>query len=192
MKPYKIFSVLLVSLALMASTFQAKAQHATLMRLAAGDTLVTSASSDTVSKVLTVTAGYATLTFQVEVNKISGTVDGKVYLYSSLDGSDYQLTDSSAVLTDATSNVRWFDKVAPGRTYYKVQVRPVGADTESFSAQVRVYYSAKPYYMGTGTSPNSFLMPERSEEGVLQVRLDSSYPVSIHPIGQAIPAVLRE
>jgi hypothetical protein len=117
-----------------------QAQNATLIPLAAGDTLSQSASSDTVTKIIRATAGYSALGIQVNQTKLSGTGSGKVYLYSSLDGTNYTLTDSSSAFTDVTTNVAFFTKTTTPYTYYKVQARPMGASTGTQSAIVRVYY----------------------------------------------------
>lgn len=116
------------------------AQNATLMPLAAGDTLAQSASSDTVTKVIRATAGYSAIGIQVNMTKLSGTGSGKAYLEGSLDGTNYVLTDSSSAFTDITTNVAQFSKTSAPWTYYRVRVRPMGAATGTQSSIVRVYY----------------------------------------------------
>ena len=56
-----IFALLLV----IGFAFNSNAQTASLIPLAAGDTIVTSSSKDTVTKTIPVTAGYAALGIQV-------------------------------------------------------------------------------------------------------------------------------
>lgn len=136
---------LMVMIAGLSFTMQTVAQNATLIPLAAGDTLSQSSSSDTVSKVIRVTAGYSAMTIQVNQTKLSGTGSGKVYLYGSLDGTNYILTDSSAAFTDVTTNVAYFSKTPPVFNYIKVQARPMGAATGTQSAIVRVYYRLSKY-----------------------------------------------
>lgn len=116
------------------------AQRATLFPLIAGDTLVMSGSSDTVTKVFTATAGYSALGIQVVQTELSGTTAGKAYLYGSLDGTNYNLTDSSAAFADQTTNVAYFTKTTTPYVYYKVQCRPMGGATATFTGVVRVYY----------------------------------------------------
>ena len=135
----KILVMMVLSLGLLFS-IETKAQNATLLPLVAGDTLSQSTSSDTVTKVIRVTAGYSALGIQVVQTKLSGTGSGKVYLYGSLDGTNYNLTDSSAAFTDITTNVAYFTKTTTPYTYYKIQARPMGAATGTQSAIVRVYY----------------------------------------------------
>ena len=94
----KLISLLLMSMVL----FTAQAQRATQMAIVAGDTVSTSASLDTVSKVFTATAGYSAMGIQVVGTKVSGTITSKAYVYSSLDGNNYLLTDSSAAFANAT------------------------------------------------------------------------------------------
>jgi len=136
----KIISLLLFT----AIVFTSMAQTATLIPLIAGDTISTSSSRDTVSKVITATAGYSAIGIQVNATKISGTVSAKAYLYSSLDGTNYNLTDSSAAFANQTTNAVWFTKTTAPYTYYKVAVGdPLGLSTSTQSVQVRVYYVLK-------------------------------------------------
>jgi hypothetical protein len=117
------------------------AQRATLFPLVAGDTLTTSSSRDTVTKVITVTAGYSALGIQVVTTKVSGTVAGKAYLYSSLDGTNYTLTDSSAAFANQTTNTAFFTKTTTPYVYYKVTVQDaIGGSTSTQANIVRVYY----------------------------------------------------
>jgi hypothetical protein len=142
----KILSILLVlSLAFTASIH---AQESKLLNLVAGDTLVLSSSSDTTSKTLSTTAGYSSFTLQVNLTKLSGTIaanSAKVYVYGSLDGANYTILDSSAAFTDITTNVAVFKYSPAYFTRYKVQVRPMGAITATYSAIPRFYYVAKLY-----------------------------------------------
>lgn len=135
-----ILILVLGLLAFIAPTVESKAQNATLISLAAGDTLSQSSSSDTVSKVIRVTSPASAIGIQVNQTKLSGTGSGKVYLYGSLDGTNYVLTDSSSAFTDVTTNVAQFTKTSAPFTYYKVQARPMGAATGTQSAIVRIYY----------------------------------------------------
>lgn len=123
-----------------------QAQRATLFPLIAGDTVSTSSSRDTVTKIINATAGYSALGIQVNATKISGTVSAKAYLYSSLDGTNYNLTDSSAAFANQTTNVVWFTKTTTPYTYYKVTVQdPIGGATSTQSVQVKVYYVLRRY-----------------------------------------------
>lgn len=121
----------------------AQAQSATLMPLKAGDTLVTSSSKDTVSKVITVTGGYSVMGIQVKATKVSGTVAGKVYLYRSMDGVNYTVTDSSAAFVNQTTNTAEFEKTWPGFTYYKIEARTADGTTSTQSVIYRVYYTLR-------------------------------------------------
>lgn len=123
------------------------AQSASLFPLAAGDTVSTSSSRDTVTKVISVTAGYSALGIQVNATKISGTVSAKAYLYSSLDGTNYNLTDSSSAFANQTTNVVWFTKTGGlPYTFYKVTVQDaIGGSTSTQAVQVRVRYVLRKY-----------------------------------------------
>jgi hypothetical protein len=123
-----------------------QAQQATLMKTVAGDTVITSSSRDTVTKIINATAGYSALGIQVNATKISGTVSAKAYLYGSLDGTNYNLTDSSAAFANQTTNVAWFTKTTTPYTYYKVTVQdPIGGATSTQSVKVQVYYVLRRY-----------------------------------------------
>lgn len=120
------------------------AQRATTMPIVAGDTVSTSTSLDTVSKVLTVTAGYSTLAIQVKCTKTAGTITSKAYLYSSLDGVDYVLTDSSAAYANAAgAQSVFFTKTAPPYVYYKIQVRPPTSANTTEGLAVKVLYTLR-------------------------------------------------
>lgn len=134
-----------ISLMLVIGLFitSATAQKASLMAIATGDTVSTSSALDTVSKVITVTAGYSALGIQVVGTKVSGTITAKAYLYGSLDGSTYAVTDSAsaAFANSAGAQSVFFTKTGGlPYVYYKVQVRNVGATTSTEALAVKVYY----------------------------------------------------
>jgi hypothetical protein len=136
MKKFLIILSMVVGVA-----FSATAQYATLMPLKVGDTISTSSSRDTVTKVITATAGYSALGIQVVTTKVSGTVAGKAYLYGSLDGINYTLTDSSAAFADQTTNTAFFIKTTTPYVYYRVRVQDaIGGSTSTQANIVRVYY----------------------------------------------------
>lgn len=144
MKNFKTLAfILIVVSTLFATAEKASAQRATLLPLAAGDTLVTSSSLDTVSKVIPFTAGYSAIGIQVVTTKLSGTVVGKAYLYSSLDGTNYTVTDSSAAFANQTTNSVFFTKSTVPYVFYKVQVRASDGAASTQSNIVRVYYVAR-------------------------------------------------
>ena len=117
------------------------AQRATQFPIIAGDTVITSSSLDTVSKTFTATAGYSAIGIQVVGTKVSGTITAKAYLYGSLDGTNYVVTDSSGAFANATgAQSVSFTKVTSPYVYYNVQVRNVGGTTSTESLAVKVYY----------------------------------------------------
>jgi hypothetical protein len=137
---------IILSMLAMVVGMATQAQRATLFPLIAGDTVSTSSSRDTVTKIITATAGFSALGIQVNATKISGTVSAKAYLYSSLDGTNYNLTDSSAAFANQTTNVVWFTKTSTPYVYYKVTVQdPIGGATSTQSVQVKVYYVLRRY-----------------------------------------------
>jgi hypothetical protein len=117
--------------------------------LIAGDTLV---NTDTVFKKIPITAGYSSMGVQVNLKKGTGTLGGKVYLYTSLDGANYLLTDSAsftAVPTFATTlastsytHVAVISKVAPAGASYIVAATQAGSLTAS---PVQVLYTSRRY-----------------------------------------------
>lgn len=131
-----------LSLMLVMSLFTASyAQRASYIPIVEGDTVSTSSSLDTVSKVLTVTAGYSALGIQVVGTKTAGTITSKAYLYSSLDGNNYLLTDSSAAFANAAgAQSVFFTKTTTPYVYYKIQVRPPSSATTTEGLAVKVYY----------------------------------------------------
>lgn len=141
----KIF-VLLALLSAFALKGNAQSSIPYTFPLIAGDTLV---NADTVTKVLPVTDGYASVGIQVNLKKISGTVASKAYLYRSIDGSAYVLVDSSAynavptgtMFTGSTTHVAAFNLVAPSGAKYLVNALSSG----TVSAQVRVYATLRRY-----------------------------------------------
>lgn len=118
------------------------AQRATTMPTVAGDTVITSGSLDTVFKTIPVTAGYSALGIQVQGTKVSGTIASKAYLYSSLDGVNYVLTDSSAAFANSAGAQSVFFTKTGGLPYvfYRIQVRPPTSGGSTESLAVKVYY----------------------------------------------------
>ena len=98
-------------------TMTASAQRATTMPVAAGDTLV---NADTTSKVIMVTAGYSGVVIQPIVTRLSGTAAGKVYLYESLDGTNYGSAVDSLTLSNQVTNTGLWKRTPPHPVFYKV------------------------------------------------------------------------
>jgi hypothetical protein len=114
-------------------TSQAYSQRATLMPLAAGDTM---ANNGTVSKIITLTSGYEGIVIQPVLTKLSGIVTGTLILYQSLDGTNYKSTGDTLTLSNQTINHTVWNKTAPVPVYYKVYA----SGASSVSAILRVYY----------------------------------------------------
>jgi hypothetical protein len=139
----KILGFMVMLVLTLSITASVKAQSAILFPLIAGDSINTIATKDTVFKVIPATAGYSAIGIQVVTTKISGTVAGKAYLYGSLDGVNYVVSDSSAAFVDQTTNVAQFTKSNAPFTYYQVQVRESGSAVSTQVNRVRVYYALK-------------------------------------------------
>lgn len=139
----KKFIVLFISIVL---SFGAKAQFgsAATFGLVAGDTL---ANVDTVQKIIKATAGYNAIGIQVNVNKLSGTLTGKVYLSQSFDGANYQITDSASYIPTITSsystptytNTAIIEKQTVPGVWYRVWA----TSTTTVSAPVQVWYTLR-------------------------------------------------
>lgn len=118
----------------------ATAQRATISPLVAGDTVVNAA---TVSKIITVSAGYESFTIQPVITKISGTVGGSCFVLASHDGVNYFPVSDTITLANATvaaaGKATW--SFAPDWTYYKVQT--VGSGT--MAAVVRLWTAFRQY-----------------------------------------------
>lgn len=140
-----LFAVILSIITAMLSPALVSAQSASLMPLVAGDTISTTAGTDTVFKYVTTTAGYSAMSIQVIATKLSGTVVGKAYLYGSLDGTNYILSDSSAAFTDVTTNSVAFTKTPPGFTKYMIQVHQPTIAASTQGVKIRVWYVLKKY-----------------------------------------------
>jgi hypothetical protein len=133
---------IILSMLAMVVGMATQAQRATLFPLVVGDSVITSSSRDTVTKIITATAGYSALGIEVVGTKLSGTISAKAYLYGSVSGINYELTDSSAAFANQTTNTAFFKKTG-GLPYvfYKVTVQdPIGGASSTQSMQVRVYY----------------------------------------------------
>ena len=89
----KFITILSVILCLATITSNAQVGGAYAFPLAAGDTLT---NTDTAARSFLVSGGYQTMNIQVNLNKLSGTVAGKVYLYAASDARNYTLIDSSS------------------------------------------------------------------------------------------------
>ena len=140
----KLFLFLLVISVSFAS--QAQFGRAAAFQLSAGDTLT---NTDTISKVITATAGYNAMGVQVLINKLSGTLTGKAIIYQSLDGINYQQTDSVTTFSGIPSwsvgsaptytNSAYFQKVTVPGVYYKVSIISSG----TVSAPIKVLYTLR-------------------------------------------------
>lgn len=112
----------------------------------AGDSLAT---ADTVFKQIVATAGYNQLGIQASIKKGTGTLDGKLYVYSSINSNNFVLTDSVsfiAVPSFATlaglgggpinangvyTHTAYLSKTAPAGTRYLIAVTQTGSLTAS-------------------------------------------------------------
>lgn len=136
----KLFSVLSIIVLLLAG-YESKAQASTTtvnsFPVIAGDSLVT---ADTVFKRFGLASGYTTMGVQLALKKATGTLDGKMYMLTSINGVNYVLTDSAS-LTAVPNNAfisnggythtAIIQKVAPPGSKYIVYVTQAGSLTAS-------------------------------------------------------------
>lgn len=137
--------ILIITLVLFA-TIGVKAQfgRAATFPLVLADTLT---NTDTVSKVITTTAGYNEIGIQVSANKLSGTLTGKVFLQGSMDAVNYITTDSLSWAAYVTSsytvptytNYAYFTKVNAPWVYWRIWAQSIG----TVSAPVTVSYTLR-------------------------------------------------
>lgn len=141
----KILAILIMTAGMLSFTNESKAQYgeAALFPLIAGDSISTSSSLDTVSKVFRTTAGYSAIGVQVNGTRISGTVTVKAYLYGSMDGTNYVVTDSSAAFDNSGTSARFFTKVTSPYTYQKIQVRGPDGAASTQLIRMRFYYTIR-------------------------------------------------
>lgn len=146
----KLFLLLLMSASIMLG---AKAQFgsAAVFPLVAGDTLN---NVDSVAKIITASAGYKDLGIQVNLNKLSGTVGGKVYLYASMDKRNYTLIDSASYNAIPVGGSGSIFGVSNGYTHVAIISRTgtpftnylvVPTSSGTVSAPIQVSYTLRKY-----------------------------------------------
>jgi len=110
-----------------------------------GDTLV---NTDSVAKAFSLTANYPAVSIIATLKKGTGTLNGKMYLYQSMDGANYNLSDSASYqavpswsYTTATgTHTARIDIKSPGAVRYIVLLTQSGSLT---STPVWVAYTAR-------------------------------------------------
>lgn len=126
-------------------SFTAKAQTFKALGTVAGDTISTTASLDTVRKVVTMTKGYSSSNIKVEYTKISGTVALKAYLYPG-DGADFDaVTDSSAAFSNASGFVYFPKTTTQPYSHYRVEVRAANGAASTQVVKIVVKYLLKEF-----------------------------------------------
>ncbi|MBP7398181.1 MAG: hypothetical protein KA954_01250 [Chitinophagales bacterium] len=137
--------MMLVSMVLFTASTKAQNGTAATFPVIAGDSLV---NADTVFKKISITAGYTSMGVQVSLKKGTGTLDGKFYLYTSLNGN-YVLTDSASFTAVPTAalisnsgytHTAIISKSAPAGTSYLVAATQAGSLT---STPVKVSWTAR-------------------------------------------------
>lgn len=135
----KFLSILTVVICLtFTAKIDAQSGSAATFPVVAGDSLAT---ADSVYKPISVTAGYSQLAVQVSIKKGTGTLDGKLFLYTSVNANQYVLTDSAALTAVPTfgsvnanggyTHTAIIQKTAPGGTKYIACITQAGSLTAS-------------------------------------------------------------
>lgn len=139
----KLFSILCLAAFLIAvPKTEVKAQSPVKMTVASADTL---ANTDTTSKIINVTDGWASLAIQPVVTKLSGTAAGVVRLYGSVDGVNYVATGDTLAISGTTSSTIWSAGV-PKYAYYKIYATSSGTVSEVLNVWYIVRrYRTSPY-----------------------------------------------
>jgi hypothetical protein len=131
--------IMFLALLVMVYALSTSAQTATTFPLTSADSLT---NTDTVSKVISVTAGYSGIAIQPVVTKVSGTAGGNVVLYESVNGTDYLPTgDTLAVTNTAGAQSVIWKKTAPLPVKYKATLITSGTVVEI----LRVSYVLRKY-----------------------------------------------
>lgn len=115
----KIISMLLVACFALLAPTAVKAQGAFVGTTTNPTRAILNATADTATYAMN--SSYSVVTIQTKVTKTSGTMAGKVYIWSSPDGSagSYTLRDS-ATLTNVTTQFANFDYTGQVRRYWMV------------------------------------------------------------------------
>lgn len=141
-------SLFMVMLVATPQTAAAQSGFAYTYNTVAGDSLVT---NDTVYRVITVSAGYPVLGVTVNIKKGTGTLDGKAYIFTSMDGSTYLRTDSATftavpslpgIASTGYTHSAQFSKSVPIGVKYLVMATQSGSLTAS---PVQFQYTARKY-----------------------------------------------
>jgi len=91
----------------------------------------------TVTKYISLTGGYNTVSIQANVTEFSGTTAGTVKLYGTIDGTNYVQIGESLTLSDVTTVQTKIWNITPNQ-YAKYKIVGVGIGT--MNAVLRVWY----------------------------------------------------
>ena len=147
----KFITILSVILCFATITSHAQVAGAYAFPLAAGDTLT---NTDTAARSFVVSGGYGSMSVQVNLNKLSGTVAGKVYLYAASDSRNYTLIDSASYVAIPAGASGTIFGAAAGYTHVARISRSAPSDTKylvaatssgTVSAPVQFIYALKKY-----------------------------------------------
>lgn len=139
---FLLLSFSLIAISLLTPNGDAQAQSPTKLPVLSADTLV---NADTTTKVIPITGGFSTISFQPIITKRTGTVAGKVYLHQSIDGTNYIATDSLS-LTDVSKNTVIWTKTPPSAGYYKITAITIGTQNSVLNLwYVTRRYNTQPF-----------------------------------------------
>lgn len=131
--------IFILSMSMLFVSMDASPQSAFQGALGALDTLT---NADTSTYTVTVSGSKSSVTFQVNVLKISGTIAGFVKLYGSADGTNYT---SKAIDSVALENVSWNYTIPRDyNPYAKYQLKVITTGTSSVSNRAWMMWRRQP------------------------------------------------
>lgn len=138
----KAISIFLTSLVMLCTTFvggKAEAQVQLTGNYASFlGVLDTLTNADTTTYTVSIQGVKTQLAIQANVLKISGTVNAKMYIYASVDGTNYSTAAiDSIVCSDASAN---YVKVLSTVPYQKLRLRWLSTATQSLSQRTYLLY----------------------------------------------------
>lgn len=107
----------------------------------ASDSLI---NTDTMTHVISITAGYQSIAVSPVVTKVSGTVAGTVRIYGSVDGVNYNQIDS-LVLSNQTTN---FTIKSYTPIYQNIKVQYITSGTQTYTP--KTWYILRKYLTRNG------------------------------------------
>jgi hypothetical protein len=126
--------IILMMFMLLAAVYWTQAQSSFVGTATNPTRAILNSAADTA--LYSTTASYSVITIQTKVTKSSGTMAGKVYIWSSPDGASYILRDSAS-LGNSTNQYSPFDYTGQIRHYWMVIMN--GATTTAGTLNAKIW-----------------------------------------------------